>query len=172
MSRKANIFSFARTIADKRADIVRTRETINALAAQSDAFAPAYAVANTIAKFCESRGFGKYVYANPTSWGVGFNSLHVSIDDTVDSLSTGTIPAIIEFILEMGLNAKKSRDYADSGCASRSYNFETKIGGCRHRFSWRNLYHQWRSRTTQTQQHRSGLGGRILTRVFSGSLQP
>jgi hypothetical protein len=47
----------------------------------------------------------------------------------VDSLSTGTIPAIIEFILEMGLNAKKSRDYADSGCASRSYNFETKIGG-------------------------------------------
>ena len=129
MSRKANIFSFARTIADKRADIVRTRETINALAAQSDAFAPAYAVANTIAKFCESRGFGKYVYANPTSWGVGFNSLHVSIDDTVDSLSTGTIPAIIEFILEMGLNAKKSRDYADSGCASRSYNFETKIGG-------------------------------------------
>ena len=129
MSRKANIFSFARTIADKRADIVRTRETVNALAAQADTFAPVYAVANTIAKFCESKGFGKYTYANPTSWGIGYNSLHVSIDDTVDSLSTGTIPAIIEFILEMGLNAKKSRDYADSACASRAYNFETKIGG-------------------------------------------
>jgi hypothetical protein len=129
MSRTASIFSFARTIADKRADVVRTRETINALASQADTFAPVYAVANTIAKFCKANDFGKYVYANPTSWGVGFNSLHVSIDDTVDSLSTGKIPAIVEFILEMGLNAKKSRDYADTSCASRSYNFETKIGG-------------------------------------------
>ena len=129
MSRKANIFSFARTIADKRADIVRTRETVNALATQASAFEPAYAVANTIAKFCESKGFGKYTYSNPTSWGTGFNSLHVSIDDSVDSLSIGTIPAIAEFILSMGLEATKSRDYADSSCAIRSYHFKTKIGG-------------------------------------------
>ena len=129
MSRKANAFSFARTIADKRQDIVRARETITALASQADTFAPAYAVANTIAKFCAAQGFGKYIYANPTSWGASDNSLHVSIDDSVTSLRDGAIPAILEFVVSMGLEATKGRDYADSACASRAYNFKTKIGG-------------------------------------------
>jgi hypothetical protein len=129
MARKANTFSFARTIAEKRQDIVRARENINALASQADTFAPAYAVANTIAKFCAAQGFGKYVYANPTSWGASDNGLHISIDDTVTSLREGAIPAILEFAITMGLEATKGRDYADNYCASRSYNFKTKIGG-------------------------------------------
>jgi hypothetical protein len=129
MARIASTFSFSRTIAEKRQDIVRARESVNALAAQSDAFAPAYAVANTIAKFCKANDFGKYMYANPSSWGANDNSLHVSIDDTVSSLKEGAIPAILEFILSMGLEAKNNRDYADGYCASRSFNFKTKIGG-------------------------------------------
>ena len=129
MARKANAFSFARIIADKRADIVRARDTINALASQADTFAPAYAVANTIAKFCAAQGFGKYVYANPSSWGSDDNTLYITIDDTVVSLKEGAIPTILEYVLSMGFNATDTKDYADSGCAARTYNFQAKIGG-------------------------------------------
>lgn len=128
MARIASTFSFSRTIAAKREDIVRARENIAAIAAQSDAFAPAYAVANTVAKFCKGQDFGKYMYANPATWGANDHTLHVSIDDTVSSLKEGAIPAILEFILTMGFESKNTRDYADSGCASRSFNFKTKIG--------------------------------------------
>lgn len=129
MSRKANAFSFARTIADKRQDIVRARETVTALASQADAFAPAYAVANTIAKFCKAQGFGQYVYANPSSWGPADNCLSVSIDDTVTSLREGAIPTILEYILSMGFDSKDTKDYLDTSYAFRSFRFTTKIGG-------------------------------------------
>ena len=129
MSRKANIFSFARIIADKRADIVRAREDVATLAAQADTFAPAYAVANTIAKFCKANDFGKYVYANPSTWSATDNNLHVTIDDTVSSLREGAIPAILEYVLSMGFESKNTKDYADDNFATRSYNFKSKIGG-------------------------------------------
>lgn len=129
MSRTASIFSFSRVIADKRADIVRAREDVATLAAQADTFAPAYAVANTIAKFCKANDFGKYVFANPSTWSATDNNLHISIDDTVSSLKEGAIPAILEYILSMGFESKNTKDYVDNAYASRSYNFKSKIGG-------------------------------------------
>ena len=132
MARKANIFSFTRTLAAKREDLARARKDVANLADHSDAFKPAYAIANAIAGFAAAQGFDKYVTATPSvySWSSGDDlSLDVRFEGNVDSLREGPVPAICECIAGYGLEAKYTTDYAADWCASRTYKFSGKVGG-------------------------------------------
>ena len=135
MSRKASTFSFTRTLAAKRADVARARKDVVALANHSDAFKPAYAIANAIAAFAAAQGFDKYVRATPSVWinwdGTADNRLDVRFEGNVDSLRDGPVPAICEAILGFGLDAKETSDYAADWCASRTFKFEGAFGGVR-----------------------------------------
>ena len=135
MARKANAFSFSRTIATKREDLARARVEIAQLADQADAFKPAFAIANAIAKFAATQGFDKYVRATPSVWinwdGTADNKLDVRFEGNVDSLKSGPVPAICEAILAFGLEATSTSDYAANWCASRTFKFEGKCGNVR-----------------------------------------
>ena len=135
MSRKASTFSFSRTIAAKREDLARARKEIADLSALSADFAPAYAIANSIAAFADSQGFNKYVYATPstyTAWdGEIDNRLDITFDGSVDSMKTGPVPALCEFIMGFGLDSKDTTDYATDWHASRIFKFAGKIGNVR-----------------------------------------
>jgi hypothetical protein len=132
MARKANIFSFTRTLAAKREDLARARKEVANLADHSEAFKPAYAIANAIAGFAAAQGFDKYVCATPSvySWSAG-DELHLAIrfEGNVDSLREGPVPAICECVLGFGLEAKDTYDYAEALCASRTFKFAGKVGG-------------------------------------------
>jgi hypothetical protein len=132
MSRKANIFSFTRTLTSKREDLARARKDVAKLADHSDAFKPAYAIANAIAGFAATLGFDKYVCATPSvySWSVGDElNLDVRFEGNVDSLKDGPVPAVCEFIMGFGLESKYTIDYAEEHGASRTFKFTGKIGG-------------------------------------------
>jgi hypothetical protein len=132
MSRKANIFSFTRTLTSKREDLARARKDVAKLAAHSEAFKPAYAIANAIAGFAAAQGFDKYVCATPSvySWSVGDElNLDVQFEGNVDSLKEGPVPTVCEFILGFGLESKYTVDYAETHGASRTFKFAGKIGG-------------------------------------------
>jgi hypothetical protein len=135
MARKANAFSFTRTIAAKREDLARARLEITQLADQAEAFKPAYAIANAIAVFAATQGFDKYVRATPSVWitwdGKADNKLDVRFEGNVDSLKDGPVPAICEAILGFGLEATSTSDYAANWCASRTFKFEGTFGGVR-----------------------------------------
>lgn len=135
MARKASTFSFTRTIAAKREDLARARLEITQLADQSEAFKPAYAIANAIAAFAATQGFDKFVRANPSTWinwdGSVDNRLDVRFEGNVDSLKSGPVPAICEAILGFGLEATSTSDYAADWCASRTFKFEGTFGGVR-----------------------------------------
>jgi hypothetical protein len=131
MARKANIFSFTRTLTSKREDLARARKEVATLADHSDVFAPAYAIANAIAGFAAAQGFDKYVCATPGvyMWSTGPEcSLDVRFEGNVDSLREGPVPAVCEFIMAYGLEAKDTYDYAEALCASRTFKFRGKIG--------------------------------------------
>ena len=132
MARKASTFSFTRTIAAKREDLARARLEITQLAAQSEAFAPAYAIANAIAGFAAAQGFDKYVCATPSvySWSAGDElNLDIRFEGNVDSLKEGPVPTVCEFILGFGLESKYTIDYAEEHGASRTFKFTGKVGG-------------------------------------------
>lgn len=132
MSRKANIFSFTRTLAAKRADLARARKEVATLADHSDAFKPAYAIANAIAAFAATLGFDKHVCATPSiySWSVGDElNLDVRFEGNVDSLKEGSVPTVCEFIMGFGLESKYTFDYAETNGASRTFKFTGKVGG-------------------------------------------
>jgi hypothetical protein len=132
MARKANVFSFTRTLAGKREDLARARKEVATLADYSEAFKPAYAIANAIAGFAATQGFDKYVSATPSvyAWSSGDDlGLHVRFEGNVDSLREGPVPAICECVLGFGLDAKDTYDYAETHCASRTFKFAGKVGG-------------------------------------------
>lgn len=132
MARKASTFSFTRTLASKREDLARARKEVANLAGQSEAFKPAYAIANAIAGFAATLGFDKYVSATPSvdKWSNHTDlSLDVRFEGNVNSLREGPVPAICECIAGYGLEAKYTTDYAADWCASRTYKFSGMIGG-------------------------------------------
>lgn len=131
MSRKANVFSFTRTIAEKRADVARARKEVANLADHADAFKPAYAIANAIVGFASAQGFDKHVYATPSvcHWRVRNDlCLDVRFEGNVDSLKDGPVPTMCEFILGFGLESEYTFDYAESNGASRVFKFAGKVG--------------------------------------------
>ena len=131
MARKANVFSFTRTLTSKREDLARARKDVATLADHSDAFKPAYAIANAIASFAATLGFDKYVCATPSVfvWSTGPEcSLDVRFEGNVDSLKEGPVPTVCEFIMAYGLDSVGSFDYAEALCASRTFRFRGKIG--------------------------------------------
>jgi hypothetical protein len=131
MSRKANVFSFTRTLAAKREEVARIRKDVANLANHSDAFKPAYAIANAIAGFAATLGFDKYVCATPSvySWSMGDElNLDIRFEGNVDSLKEGPVPAVCEFIMGFGLESKYTIDYAESHGASRTFKFAGKVG--------------------------------------------
>ena len=132
MARKASTFSFSKVVAEKREDIKRARDEVNLLAGTSSMFAPAYALANQIAKKAEEVGFCKYLYASPSvhvRWDNTIAcSLYITIEDYVDSLKEGAIPAMCDFALELGLDATDTSDYANANYAERTYIFRGKVG--------------------------------------------
>lgn len=132
MARKADILSFSKTIAEKRADVARARAEISSLAEQSDAFKAAYAIANSIARKAESLSFGRWTHATPetrTDWeGVVHNSLMLVIEDYVTSLKDGAIPAMCEFVMAQGLDATGSVDWTSECIAERKFKFAGRIG--------------------------------------------
>lgn len=132
MARKASTFSFTRTLAAKREDLARARRDVVALANHSDAFKPAYAIANAIAGFAAAQGFDKYVCATPSvyQWSAGDElNLDVRFEGNVDSLKEGPVPTVCEFIMGFGLESKYTIDYAESYGASRTFKFAGKVGG-------------------------------------------
>jgi hypothetical protein len=132
MARKANIFSFTRTLAAKREEVARIRKDVANLAAHSDAFKPAYAIANAIAGFAATLGFDKYVCATPSvySWSMGDElNLDIRFEGNVDSLKEGPVPTVCEFIMGFGLESKYTIDYAEAHGASRTFKFAGKVGG-------------------------------------------
>ena len=131
MARKASTFSFTRTIAAKREDLARARLDVANLAAASDEFKPAYAVANAIAGFAAAQGFDKYMTATPSvfMWSSGPDrTLDIRFEGYADSLKTGPVPAICEFIMSHGLEAVDTIDYVADWCASRTFKFTGKLG--------------------------------------------
>lgn len=131
MARKASTFSFTRTLAAKREDLARARRDVASLSNHSDAFKPAYAIANAIAGFAATLGFDKYVSATPSvyAWSAGDElSLHVRFEGNVNSLREGPVPAIAECILGFGLDATDTVDYTADWCASRTFKFSGKVG--------------------------------------------
>jgi hypothetical protein len=133
MARKADILSFSKTIAEKRADVARARAEISSLADQSDAFKGAYAIANQIARKANALGFTRWTHATPetrTDWeGAVQNSLLVVVEDWVTSLKDGPVPALCEFVMNQGLEATGSVDWASDCIAERKFKFAGKVGG-------------------------------------------
>ena len=116
MARKASTFSFTRTIAAKRADVARARKDVVTLANHSDAFKPAYAIANAIVGFAATLGFDKHLCATPSvySWSAGDElNLDVRFEGNVDSLKEGPVPTMCEYIMGFGLESKYTIDYAE-----------------------------------------------------------
>jgi len=133
MARKANVFSFTKVIAEKRADVARVREEVTTLASQADAFAPAFAIVNALAKRGEALGFGKRHRVEPSSFrtwdGQVVNRLIVSICEVVDNLKEGKVPAMIEAAESLGFEVTGSRDYAAEWGAERTFRFELNVNG-------------------------------------------
>ena len=132
MARKASTFSFTRTLTAKREDLARARRDVANLSNHSDAFKPAYAIANAIAGFAATLGFDKYVCATPSvySWSAGDElNLDVRFEGNVNSLKEGPVPTMCEFIMGFGLESKYTVDYAESYGASRTFKFAGKVGG-------------------------------------------
>ena len=132
MARIAKPVSFARAIADKRTSLAEKRTEISELQSQSKEFTAAYAVVNAVIENAQQIGFSKHFYAKPSTWlgfsGIYRNELHVSIEDTVNSLRDGAVPALLEAIGTYGFEAVGSHDYALEYCASRVYRFSATIG--------------------------------------------
>jgi hypothetical protein len=136
MARKANAFSFSSIIAEKRKDMARVRAELAALAGQSEAFAPAFAIANTLAKRGAVVGFSEHLRAEPSTYkstwsGTVDNTLNIRMEHTVDSLKEGAVPAMIEAAMSMGFEAIGTHDYALEWCASRVFRFEMNINNVR-----------------------------------------
>lgn len=136
MARKANAFSFSNVIAEKRKDMARVRAELAALASQSEAFAPAFAIANTLAKRGAAVGFSDYMRAEPSTYksewsGAIDNTLSLRMEHAVDSLKEGAVPAMIEAAMAMGFEAIGTHDYALEWCASRVFRFELTINKVR-----------------------------------------
>jgi hypothetical protein len=132
MARIAKPVSFARAITEKRESISEARKSMQALEGQAQAFAPAYAVVNAIIENAAQIGFAKHFYARPTTYlnwnNIPRNELHVSIEDTVDSLKTGAVPALLEALGTYGFEATSSHDYALEHVASRVFRYTATIG--------------------------------------------
>ena len=132
MARKANALSFTRTIAAKREDLARARAELATLADQADAFKPAFAIANSIARKAESLEFARWMHATPETrvdWaGVVRNSLLLIVEDYATSLKDGAVPAICEFVMAQGLEATGSDDWASDFIAERKFSFAGRIG--------------------------------------------
>jgi hypothetical protein len=132
MARIAKPVSFARAIKEKREALVEKRNELKELESQAQAFVPAYAVVNAIIENAKDIGFSKHFYARPSTWlswtGNYKNELQISIEDTVDSLRDGAVPALLEAIGTYGFEAIGSHDYALEYCASRVYRFQATIG--------------------------------------------
>jgi hypothetical protein len=133
MARKANHFSFTKVIAEKREELARVRVEIAQLADQSEAFAPAFAVANALAKKAEVIGFCKVMRVRPSTYitwrGTVDNDMYIKFEDTVDSLKEGKVPAILEAAEALGFNAIETNDYVRDYCASRTFAFELNLNG-------------------------------------------
>jgi len=132
MARIAKPVSFARAIKEKREALVEKRNELKELEAQAQAFVPAYAVVNAIIENAKSIGFSKYVRATPSTWlgwsGNYRNELNVTIEDTVNSLRDGAVPALLESIGTFGFDVVGTHDYALEYCASRVFRFTATIG--------------------------------------------
>ena len=132
MARKADILSFSKTIAEKRADVARIREDIAQLSEQAASFRPAYAIANLIARKATELGFTRWTHATPetrTDWeGVAQNSLMLVVEDWVTSLKDGPVPALCEFVMAQGLDATGSVDWTSDCIAERKFKFAGRVG--------------------------------------------
>lgn len=132
MARIAKPVTFARAIKEKREALTEKRAELKELETQAKEFTAAYAVVNAIIENAQAIGFAKHFYARPTTWlswtGNYKNELHVSIEDTANSLRDGAVPALLEAIGTYGFEAIGSHDYALEYCASRVYRFTATIG--------------------------------------------
>jgi hypothetical protein len=132
MARIAKPVSFSRAIAEKREALAEKRKDLAELQAQAKEFSTAYAVVNAVIESAKQIGFSKHFAARPSTWlgysGIYRNELHVTIEDTVNSLRDGAVPALLESIGTYGFNAIGSHDYALEYCASRVYRFSATIG--------------------------------------------
>lgn len=132
MARKAQLFSMSKTVARKRDDINAARREMAQLACATVVFAPAYAVANQIGRKCEELQFSRWMHTSPEvreSWdGQKSYELHMVVEDRVDSLKTGAVPQVCEFLLDMGLTATETSDYASEYVADRTFKFAAKVG--------------------------------------------
>jgi hypothetical protein len=132
MARIAKPVSFARAIKEKRESLVEKRAELKELETQAKEFTAAYAVVNAVIESAQAIGFAKHFYARPSTWlswtGNYKNELQISIEDTVNSLRDGAVPALLEAIGTYGFEAIGSHDYALEYCASRVYRFTATIG--------------------------------------------
>ena len=132
MARKADILSFSKVIADKRADIARVRADIAELSEQSAVFKPAYAIANLIARKATALKFTRWIYASPDTRtdfeGVTHNTLTLVVEDFVTSLKDGPVPALCEYVMAQGLDAIGSNDWVSDCIAERKFRFSCRVG--------------------------------------------
>jgi hypothetical protein len=133
MARKAQAFSMSATIKAKRENVAAARRELATLVDAGPTFAPAYAIANQIARMGEAFGFTNWLYASPsvdTSWdGNKSYSLDVHLEASgVDSLKTGPVAAMCESMLNLGLDPVGSVDYASEYMADRTFKFKGQAG--------------------------------------------
>lgn len=132
MARKADIVSFSKLIASKREDLARARAEIAKLADQAAEFKAAYAIANLIARKAVALDFSRWMHADPETridWeGETKNTLTLVIEDYATSLKDGAVPALCEFVMAQGLEAKGSTDWASDSFAERKFRFDGRIG--------------------------------------------
>lgn len=134
MARKAQAFSMSSTLASKRSNVAAARRELATLVEAGPTFAPAFAIANQIARVGESFGFTQWLYASPsveTSWD-GMRKdyrLEVSLEASgVDSLKTGPVAAMCESMLNLGLDPVGTTDYASEYMADRTFKFKGQAG--------------------------------------------
>ena len=132
MARISKPVTFSRAITEKRESIAERRNDLKELESQAKEFIAAYAVVNAIIENAQQIGFSKHFYARPSTspkWDGTFrNELHVSIEDTVTSLKSGVVPALLEAIGTYGFECDSTFDYALEYVASRVFRHTAKIG--------------------------------------------
>ena len=132
MARKAQLFSLSKVVAKKRDEIAYARREMAQLACATAVFAPAYAVVNQIGRKCEELQFSRWMLVDPEvreSWdGQKSYSMSFVVEDYVDSLKDGVVPQVCEFLLDMGLTATETSDYASEYCAERKFRFTAQVG--------------------------------------------
>jgi hypothetical protein len=132
MARKPALVSLSSFISDRKSQISDLRNDLAKIEACKEDFKLPVAEANAIMNRAALYETVKFPNITPAVWGMSEYyrdlGLSVSFEVACDSLKDGAVPAICQFILDLGYNPKATDDHVNEYMVERVYRFSKKIG--------------------------------------------